>query len=70
MLRASSGTACLYIDDGIDNPVALLTDYKAAAFVYSFDPYGLPTLNQTTGGNGVPQNPYWGDLRIPEGLWI
>ena len=31
---------------------------RCPGFTYSYDPYGAPTLTQTSGGNGVPQNPY------------
>lgn len=58
MLRTSSGIACLYIWDGTGNPIALLTDFQTTSYSYTYDPYGLPTLTSTSGGNGVPQNPY------------
>jgi RHS repeat-associated protein len=58
MLRTSSGIACLYVWDGTGNPVALLTDFNTTSYSYTYDPYGLPTLTYTSGGNGVTQNPY------------
>ncbi|MFE4469061.1 RHS repeat-associated core domain-containing protein [Leifsonia sp. NPDC056824] len=58
MLRTSSGIACLYVYDGIGNPVALLTDFQTTSYSYTYDPYGLPTLTYTSGGNGITQNPY------------
>jgi hypothetical protein len=32
MLTTSSNIACLYVDDGLDNPVGLLTDDATNAF--------------------------------------
>jgi RHS repeat-associated protein len=58
MLRTSSGKQSLYVYDGTGNPAALLTSDSYVAFAYTYDPYGTPTLTQTSGGNGVPQNPY------------
>lgn len=58
MLRTSSGTAALYIYDGTGNPAALLTDGPNTAFAYQYDPYGVPTLTEDSGGLGTTQNPY------------
>ena len=58
MLHTSTDIAALYIYDGLGSPVALLTDFSSTAAQYSYDPYGLPTLETTAGGNGVGQNPY------------
>jgi len=58
MLHTSSDIAALYIYDGLGSPVALLTDFNSTSFQYQYDPYGLPTLQSSSGGNGVGQNPY------------
>jgi RHS repeat-associated protein len=58
MLHTSSDIAALYIYDGLGSPVALLTDFNTTSFQYKYDPYGLPTLQASSGGNGVGQNPY------------
>ena len=58
MLRTSSGLQSLYVNDGTGNPIAVITTAGYPGFTYSYDPYGAPTLTQTSGGNGVPQNPY------------
>ncbi|RKR74783.1 RHS repeat-associated core domain-containing protein [Frondihabitans australicus] len=56
MLTTSSDIACLYVYDGLDNPVGLITDFSTNAVTSNFDPYGVGTLNGS--GNGVGQNPY------------
>lgn len=58
MLRTSSGMQSLYVYDGTGNPAALLTSAEYVAFAYNYDPYGTPTLTETSNGLGVPQNPY------------
>lgn len=58
MLRTSSGMQSLYVQDGLGNPVALVTSAPYTAFAYEYDPYGTATLTENSGGNGVPQNPY------------
>ena len=58
LLRTSSGTVAMYVFAGVGNPVGLITDSGSLAFAYKFDPYGLPVLTATSGGLGVPQNPY------------
>ncbi|MFQ4150211.1 RHS repeat-associated core domain-containing protein [Arthrobacter sp. LAPM80] len=58
MLRTSSGLQSLYVNDGTGNPVGVITTAGYPGFTYTYDPYGAPTLTQTAGGNGVPQNPY------------
>jgi RHS repeat-associated protein len=58
MLHTSSDIAALYIYDGLGSPVALLTDFNSTSLQYKYDPYGLPTLQASSGGNGVGQNPY------------
>lgn len=58
MLHTSSDIAALYVYDGLGSPVALLTDFSSTSFQYKYDPYGLPTLQASSGGNGVGQNPY------------
>lgn len=56
MLTTSSDIGCLYVYDGLGNPVGLLTDFAANAISTNFDPYGVGDLTGT--GNGVGQNPY------------
>lgn len=58
MLRTSGGTQTLYIYDGIGNPEAILTNLDTVATAYAYDPYGVPTLTQDTGGQGTDINPY------------
>lgn len=58
MLRTSGGTQTLYRYDGIGNPEALVTNIDTVAFAYDYDPYGVPTLTQDSGGQGEPINPY------------
>jgi RHS repeat-associated protein len=59
MLRSSSGIETLYVYDGLGSPVALLTDFAAVSYAYTFDPYGAAVLsNGGTGGNGVKENPF------------
>jgi RHS repeat-associated protein len=59
MLRSSSGVETLYVYDGLGSPVAMLTDYSAVAYAYTFDPYGTAVLSdEGTGGNGQKQNPF------------
>ncbi|HEX8095792.1 RHS repeat domain-containing protein [Jatrophihabitans sp.] len=58
MIQTSTGTVALYVYDGRNNPVALLTDFSSTAYVYSFDPYGTATLTTNSGGTGVSENPY------------
>ena len=58
MLRTSGGTQTMYIYDGIGNPEALVTNLDTTAFAYDYDPYGVPTLTEDSGGQGEPINPY------------
>lgn len=58
MLRTSGGTQTMYIYDGIGNPEALVTNLDTTAFAYNYDPYGVPTLTEDSGGQGEPINPY------------
>jgi len=57
-LRTSTGTEGLYVYDGRNNPVGLVTDFNAVAYLYNFDPYGTSTTTTNSGGTGYPQNPY------------
>ena len=43
---------------GTGSPVALLTDFASQAYAYSYDPYGVAVLTQSSGGNGEVQNPF------------
>ena len=58
MLHTSSDIAALYIYDGTGSPVGLLTDYATTAYIYSFDPYGVPVVTAGGTGSGIQQNPY------------
>ena len=58
MLRTSSGIQALYVYAGTGSPVALLTDFASQAYAYSYDPYGVAVLTQSSGGNGEVQNPF------------
>jgi RHS repeat-associated protein len=59
MLRTNSGTQTLYIYDGTPgSPTALITTSGTRAFGYDYDPFGVPVLTQSSGGNGTYQNPY------------
>ena len=71
-LRTSTGQALLYIYDGLGSPAALLTSFDTSAFQYSFDPYGVATLEQSSGGNAVAQTPflYTGGLHDRTTGWI
>lgn len=71
-LRTSTGQALLYIYDDLGSPAALLTSFDTSAFQYSFDPYGVATLEQDSGGNGTRQTPflYIGGLHDRTTGWI
>ncbi|MFF1571332.1 RHS repeat domain-containing protein [Leifsonia sp. NPDC058292] len=58
MLSTSSDQDCLYVIDGIGNPVGLLTDFATNAFTFAYDPYGAANLTAGGTGNGAAQNPY------------
>jgi RHS repeat-associated protein len=58
MLSTSSDQDCLYVMDGIGNPVGLLTDFSTNAFNFAYDPYGAANLTAGGTGNGYTQNPY------------
>jgi RHS repeat-associated protein len=58
MLATSSDQDCLYVLDGIGQPVGLLTSFSSNAFPYSYDPYGVPRLTGGGTGQGTSQNPY------------
>lgn len=57
-LRTSTGQDLLYVYDGLGSPVALITSSNTTAFQYSFDPYGVADLQQTSGGNATVQTPF------------
>lgn len=59
MLRTNTGMQSLYIYDGSPgSPIALITSDGYQAFGYDYDPFGVPTLTDDSGGAGVSQNPY------------
>ena len=39
-------------------PLRLLTDFASQAYAYSYDPYGVAVLTESSGGNGEVQNPF------------
>jgi RHS repeat-associated protein len=57
-LRTSTGQDLLYVYDNIGSPVALITNFNTTAFQYSFDPYGVAEVDQTSGGNAIHQTPF------------
>ncbi|GGC18625.1 RHS repeat-associated core domain-containing protein [Cellulomonas carbonis] len=71
-IRTSTGQDLLYIYDGLGSPVALLSNFNTTAFAYSFDPYGVAELEQTSGGNATVQTPflYTGGLHDRTTDWI
>ncbi|WP_152683414.1 RHS repeat-associated core domain-containing protein [Kocuria sp. SM24M-10] len=58
MLRTPTGMQSLYVYDGIGNPLALITAASYTATAYNYDPYGVATLTENSGGWGTPMNPY------------
>ncbi|ERK67240.1 RHS repeat-associated core domain protein [Leifsonia aquatica ATCC 14665] len=58
MLSTSADQDCLYVMDGIGNPVGLITDFALSSYTYTFDPYGAANLTAGGTGNGAAQNPY------------
>ncbi|TAM67838.1 MAG: hypothetical protein EPN48_12550 [Microbacteriaceae bacterium] len=58
MLSTSADQDCIYVMDGIGNPVGLLTDFATNAFTFAYDPYGAANLTAGGTGNGAAQNPY------------
>ena len=58
ILRTNTGTASLYVYSGTGNPTAILRDVGGTGYTYTYDPYGVPALSSSSGGSGVPQNPF------------
>ena len=58
MLRSSTDVAMLYVFDGTGSPIGLLADAGTSTGQFKYDPYGLDSITQDDGGNGVGQNPY------------
>jgi len=49
MLQVASDTTCLYLYDGIGNPVAMANNRSATNLQLSFDPYGAATRIDSAG---------------------
>ncbi|THE18939.1 hypothetical protein E1J17_03555 [Kocuria rosea] len=58
LLRTPTGMQSLYVYDGTGNPLALVTNGSYTATAYEYDPYGVPTLTEDSGGYGTVMNPY------------
>lgn len=58
MLRTTTGSEGLYVEDGTGNPIALIAESGYRAFEQSFDPYGTVTVTLDSGGWGSATNPY------------
>ena len=59
MLQTKSAVTCLYLFDGIGNPIGLSTSYSTTSYALRFDPYGASTRTDGTSPNGgTDANPY------------
>ena len=59
MLQTNSALTCMYLYDGIGNPVALANSANTVAYNLRYDPYGATTRLDSAGGNGGwLENPY------------
>ncbi len=58
LLTTSTGSACMYVYDGHNNPAGLVTNFGSLAYLLNFDPYGGTTVAQNSGGSGYVDNPY------------
>jgi len=58
LLTTSTGSACMYVFDGHNNPAGLVTNFGSLAYLLNFDPYGGTTVAQNSGGSGYVDNPY------------
>ncbi len=58
LLTTSTGSACMYVYDGHNNPAGLVTNFGSLAYLLNFDPYGGATVAQNSGGSGYVDNPY------------
>lgn len=58
MLATSSGNTCLYLYDGIHNPIGLSTSFQTTAQAFRYDPYGGTTTTNNSGYTSAYENPY------------
>ena len=59
MLRTNTGNQNMYIYDGTPGaPIAAININGQQAFGTDYDPYGVPTITQDSGGSAITQNPY------------
>ena len=59
MLQTASAVTCLYLYDGLANPIAMSNSAQATSYTLRYDPYGAAT--RTDGGtnnSGWTENPY------------
>jgi hypothetical protein len=47
MLRTSSGVTCLYLTDGVGNPIGLSNSFDTTSVALQYDPYGAATTPST-----------------------
>ncbi|WP_024286009.1 RHS repeat-associated core domain-containing protein [Cellulomonas sp. KRMCY2] len=71
-MRCGTCKTATHLPGALRSPAALLTSFDTSAFQYSFDPYGVATLEQSSGGNAVAQTPflYTGGLHDRTTGWI
>jgi RHS repeat-associated protein len=59
MLQTTSAVTCLYLYDGIGNPIALANSFNTSAYILKYDPYGAATRTDSAGPTGGwTENPY------------
>ena len=58
MLQTKNDTTCLYLYDGIHNPIGLSTSHQVTAQAFRYDPYGGVTNTTNQGNTSSYENPY------------
>lgn len=58
MLSTSTGNTCLYVYDGIHNPIGLSSSAGTTSQAFRYDPYGGATNTSSAGYASSYQNPY------------
>lgn len=58
LLRTGGGIEGLYVNDGIGNPIAILTYSALPAYTLSFDPYGVEVVTSGSNTSAYAQNPF------------
>lgn len=59
MLRTDTGNQNMYIYDGAPGaPIAAININGQNTFGVNYDPYGVPTITNNSGGSAITQNPY------------